>query len=93
MAGIVVLVLTLFLLSGYMVYCLRTGAKHPKLLATLRFASLGMLVLLLACGVLWWGFRWTLLLIILCILSLISLFRLLHHRIEKPYRRSRAILA
>ena len=93
MTGIIVLVLALCLLSGYMVYCLHTSAKHPKLLALLRFASLGVLVLLLACGVLWWGFRWTLLLVVLCILALISLFQLLRHRTGKPFHRRRAILA
>lgn len=93
MAGIIAFVLALCLLSGYTVYCLRTGAKHPNLLALLRFVSLGVLVLLLARGVLWWGFRWVLFLVVLCILALISLFQMLRHRTVKPFRRGWAILA
>lgn len=93
MTGIIAFVLTFCLLTGYTVYCLYTGAKHQKLLAWVRFTSLGVLALLLACGVLWWGFRWALLLIVLCVLVIISLFQLLRHRTGKPFYRSRAILA
>ena len=93
MTGIIAFVLAFCLITGYTVYCLYTHEKHQKLLAWLRFASLGTLVLLLACGVLWWGFRWALLLIVLCILALISLFQMLRRRIGKPFRCGRAILA
>lgn len=93
MSGIIAWVLALCLLTGYTIYSLYTGAGHPKLLAFLRFVSLGVLILLLACGVLWWGFRWTLLLVVLCVLALISLLHLLRPRTEHTFRRSHAILA
>jgi len=92
MIEMIIFILTVFLLTGYMLYCLKTRNEHPGLLTGMRVTSLAALIVMLATGILWWGIRWILLLAVLSIITLISVIHLLRHSKSKTFRRRRTVL-
>jgi dienelactone hydrolase len=95
MLGMIVLLIVLGIEIGFTVYCLKTGSYQVEKKSILRIAQFLLLTVFTLIGVIWWGFRWNMLFLILFIKALLGMIYFIRRnkRNEKLYQKKHVIMA
>lgn len=88
--GILTLLVLICVELFFLVWSLKTKILHRQEKCVVRISTFVLLVLLLATGVLEWGFRYTGIALVLLIQTVLAVITLLRRK-ETPYRASRVI--
>jgi dienelactone hydrolase len=94
MLGTIILLFLLGIEAGFTVYCLMTKSCNTKEKNILRVGQFLLLTVLALTGVVWWGFRWTMLFLILFIKAGLAIWYFMrkNSRKEKLFTKKRVIM-
>jgi len=74
MLGVIIIFIVLGIEMGFMIYCLVTRSYQEDKKSILRIGMFALLSILMLTGVIWWGFRWNMLFLILLIKAAMGLW-------------------
>ncbi|MDF2904876.1 MAG: isoform [Herbinix sp.] len=83
MLGTIVLIIMLAVELGFAVFCITTKSVQKFIRSIVNLSEFVLMVLLLVTGVMNWGFRWTMLFVILLIRSLLAGWYLIKRNSQK----------